>query len=260
MTKVNFLKFICIFLFSLFSTKKSAGQNKYDFSNKIFNFQFLYNYQIPGGDIAKRFGNHSGVGFGGLLKTKTNWVISSEASLLFEGDIKELNILNNLTVGSDGGGFIVNASGTPGDYSVNMRGFSTFVKAGRLFPLSEMSKNQGILLELGVGFLQHKINIQTQSNDIPQLNQEYRKGYDRLTNGIAFNQFVGYYFHSQNRFVNFYAGIDISEAYTKNRRGYNYDLMAYDKEAKKDFIAAFRFGWMIPIYMFAKSENEFQFH
>jgi hypothetical protein len=49
------------------------------------------------------------------------------------------------------------------------------------------------------------------------------------------------------------------QAQTYNRRGYNYDQMSYDSYKKSDFSTSFRFGWMIPIYLNTKEEDEFQF-
>lgn len=235
---------------------QSSNYDKYAFSNRIFNLQFLVNQQYPGGDMAKSFGPHNTIGFGGLYKTKTNWLLSGEANYIFGNNLKDVDILNNLVNGS---GYISNVSGSPGNYSVNLRGYSCFLKGGRLFSFGSSKRNRGLILQTGIGFLQYQINFQTQNNDIPQLDEEYFKGYDRLTNGIAFNQFIGYYFHSQNRLINFYAGFDLSEAFTQNRRGYVYDKKAFDNADKKDFTLGFRFGWMIPIYLQSKNEDEFNF-
>ncbi|MFY8019708.1 MAG: hypothetical protein ACOVP1_00870 [Bacteroidia bacterium] len=214
------------------------------------------NKQYPGGDMAKSFGNHNSLGFGGLYKTKNNWILSGEGNYIFGNDIKQINILDKLVNGS---GYISNVNGSPANYSVNMRGYSFMLKAGRLFTFSQLKRNKGILVQAGIGFLQYKINFQTQNNDVPQLNEEYFKGYDRLHNGIAMSQFIGYYYHSSNRLINFYVGLDLTQAYTKNRRGFLYDQKAFDTADKKDFIMGLRFGWMIPIYLHAKNEDEFNF-
>ena len=242
----------------LFSPLMVFGQeaNKYLFSNKIFNLQFLYNYHIPKGDFAKTYGNYSTIGFGGLLKTKDNWMISGEASYLFGSDIKELDILNNLI---SSGGYISSTGGSPGNYSVNMRGFTSYVGVGRLFAINKRNMNTGFMVKGSLGFIQHKINFVSQERNIPQLDENYAKGYDRLSSGLSINEFVGYFHQSQNRLINFYIGVEFMQAQTYNRRGYNYDQMSYDSNKKSDFSTSFRFGWMIPIYLNTKEEDEFQF-
>ncbi len=241
---------------SVFIALNASGQSKYAFSNKIANIEVIYNYNIPSGDISKLYGDFNAIGAGGIFKTKTNWVLSLEGSYLFGKEIKNENILNNLV---NGAGYIAAASGVPGNYSVNMRGYEAFVNGGRLFGLNKYNMNSGIMVQVGVGFLLHRINFQTQENNIPQLDANYRKGYDRLTYGIAFNEFVGYYFQSKNRLINFYLGIDFVQGNTYNKRGFNYDTRQYDKELKHDYLTSIRFGWMIPIYLNTKDENEFQF-
>ena len=233
------------------------AQDKYAFGNKIINIQFLYNYHVPSGDISKLYTNFNAIGGGSLLKTKNNWVYATELSYLFGHDIKNQALLDNLV---NGGGYIASASGSPSNYSVNMRGFDGFIKAGRLFGWNKYNMNSGILVMGGIGFLTHYTNFQIQGSDaIPQLDKDYQKGYDRFTSGIAFNQFVGYYFHSRNRLINFYAGFELMQAVTHNRRGFNYDTREFDMGTKHDFTSSIRLGWMIPIYLNTKDENEFQF-
>jgi hypothetical protein len=249
-----------LFLGILFFLKPSLGssqtRDKYLFSNKIFNLQFLYNYHRLGGDYAKTFGDYSSVGFGGMLKTKNNWVLSGEGNFLFGSDIRATSILDQLVTS---GGYISSASGNPGNYKVNMRGLSFYLQGGRVFAWNKKNMNSGILLKGGIGFLQHKIGINLNEKNIPQLDENYAKGYDRLSNGVSFNQFIGYNHQSVNRLINFYAGIEFMQAQTVNRRGFNYDEMKVDKGVKLDQSISFRFGWMIPIYMNTKDENEFQF-
>jgi hypothetical protein len=233
-----------------------TAQDKYLFSNKIIDLQFLYNYHIPGGNIAKRFGNFSSVGFGAMHKSKTNWVLGYELNYLFGDNLKETNMLDQLITS---GGYISSTSGVPGNYSVNMRGISSFIKGGRLFATKKYNKNTGILLLGGIGLLHHRVNFQAQEGNVPPLDANYQKGYDRSTSGLAFNQFIGYQYHSTNRFVNLFIGFDFMQAFTYNRRGFNYDLAQEDKQRHFDYTTSFRFGWTIPIYLNTREENEFNF-
>lgn len=239
-------------------TQRASAQDpdKYLFSNKIFNLQFLYNYHVPSGDFSKTYGNFNSIGFGGLLKQKSNWTISGEMNYIFGREILESHLFDNLVTSS---GYIGSVGGAPANYSVNMRGYSAYLKGGRVFALNHKNMNSGVMVNLGVGVIQHRINIQTQQLDIPQLDANYKKGYDRLSNGISFTQFVGYHYQSQNRLVNFYIGMEFMEARVYNQRKYNYDQMAYDHKLQKNYTTSFRFGWMIPIYLNTKEENEFQF-
>ncbi len=81
-----------------------------------------------------------------------------------------------------------------------------------------------------------------------------KKGYDRLSNGIGFTQSVGYLFLSNNRIANFFAGIEMNEAFTKNRRDFNYDQMKKDNQLRTDLLFGIRIGWILPLYKKAPKE------
>jgi hypothetical protein len=96
-------------------------------------------------------------------------------------------------------------------------------------------------------------------NNVPSLTDDLKKGYDRLSMGFATTQFIGYYFQSKNRRINFYLGLDIMEAFTQNKRGFNYDQMAFDNGQHTDLFYGPRIGWMIPIYLTTKDQDEFYY-
>ena len=140
-----------------------------------------------------------------------------------------------------------------------MRGLTASLNAGRVFQLPFSNRNSGMLIQAGFAAITHRINIQIIKNDVPQLNDDYVKGYDRSSFGWAFQGFVGYIHHGENRLINFYIGADIIRAWVKNLRGYNYDLRQYDTNIHDDYVLGLRFGWMIPIYLQTKDEDEFRF-
>jgi hypothetical protein len=40
----------------------------------------------------------------------------------------------------------------------------------------------------------HRLKIETNEQVVPQIELDYKKGYDRLTMGVNFHQFIGYSF------------------------------------------------------------------
>lgn len=224
--------------------------------NKILNFQFAYTYNEPSADLVKRFGTFHGAGFGLLLKGKKNFVYAIDATYYFGDEINENNFLSNLTNSS---GVITNTGGYPAEYTITMRGLGLQAKFGKVFPLSELNRNSGIVLMAGGGFMSHHINITTNNNDIAPLTDDYKKGYDRLSMGPAISQTLGYYFHSKNRYINFYVAFDCTQAFTSSVRKYNYDLREADTQNRTDLIWSLKFNWMIPMYLTTKEEDEFQY-
>ncbi len=253
---LNQFKVLVLFVTFMFG-QKAFGQKKGDeFSNKIFNFQFTYNAQFPSGDWAKIYGLSHGLGFGVNYKSITNWHFSLEGNYILSENLKDAVNLINLT--NSNGNTINSNNGTPATVSVTMRGWSGFAKVGKIFPVSRLNKNHGFIVQVGAGFLTHYLNYSISQNNVPQLNEDFQRGYDKLHSGYALNQFVGYYFQGENRFTNFFAGFDFTQAFTQNLRGYNYDERRYDNASKNDNMVALRFGWMIPIYLSSKGD-EFDF-
>jgi hypothetical protein len=167
---------------------------------------------------------------------------------MFGSQVRENGILDSIKT-SDG--FLIASNGKLVDTHLQERGFSAFMKFGKTFSAWGSNKNSGIVAIMGIGFLEHKIRIELigeDSKSTPQLNDEMKKGYDRLSNGIALSQSIGYLFLSNNRITNFYAGLEIIEGFTKNRRAIDYDLMKKDDKLRSDILLGIRFAWILPMY------------
>ena len=121
-------------------------------------------------------------------------------------------------------------------------------KIGKLFSMSSVNPNTGFTVLLGAGFLQHKIQIEDLNSTVPQFDGEYRKGYDRLSSGLAFTQFIGYTHLSLNRRINFYIGIEAVQAFTKGRRSTNFNTQTNGTNSRTDILFGPRVGWILPIY------------
>jgi len=104
------------------------------------------------------------------------------------------------------------------------------------------------MFTIGPGFMQHKIRIENRGNAAPQLRGDYVKGYDRLSNGFALNEFFGFIYLGNTRLINFTAGLDFTQAFTENRRTINYDTGKHDSSKRFDFLFGIKIYWMIPFY------------
>jgi hypothetical protein len=205
-------------------------------------------FDLSGGDMAKRFGSNYEAGAGFMFKTKTNWLFGFEATYLFGDRIKE-NPLNEILTEE---GFLIGEDGLYADVRVTERGTKLPVfKAGRLFPSKwgkRASVNSGWFALGGIGFLQHKINYEDVSNTAPQVRDEYKKGYDRLTNGLALTQNFGYMYLDVRRRINFFMELEFTEGFTKNRRDFNFNQMQKDTKNRFDLLAGVKIGWIFPAY------------
>lgn len=210
-------------------------------------FYANYAYQIPGGDMADRFGPNSVIGGGFQYKTRTNWVVGANFDFIFGNTLNDVDsLMYNLQTEN---GFIIDMAGNIADVSLYQRGYTLTAKVGKVIPVLSPNPNSGFYVSLSAGYLQHKIRIEVQNNNVPQLNDDYKKGYDRLTGGFTLSQFIGYMYLSDSRLLNFFGGFEFTQAWTSPLRDVYFDTMKPDpKQNRLDLLNGFKIGWIIPIF------------
>jgi hypothetical protein len=209
-----------------------------------------YGYYVPAGDMVKRFGNKSAVQLSFDFKTKYNWVLGFNGSYLFGKDIRE-SLFDSIATPS---GAIINDKGEFADVRLYERGFTVSGTIGRLISFKKPNPNSGLIINVGFGFIQHKIRIETIGNNVPQLSKQYKKGYDKLTNGFLLSESIGYLYLSNNRLANIYFGLNCMQGFTQSRRSFDYDLMKPDTQKRLDVLVGARIAWILPLYKKAPQE------
>ena len=204
-----------------------------------------YKFNLTGGDLSDRWGYNSEIGLDLKYKFKNNVTFGMNAGFIFGNQLKETSIFTNVI---NSNGTVTALGGNPAVVLFLMRGANGHIDVGYIFNRFGNNPNSGLWLNFGVGYLMHKIRIESIYDDVPQLEGDYRKGYDRLTMGVSTKQFVGYLFQADYRFLNFYAGFEFVEGFTQNVRNYNFDLEGPDTSLKFDFLYSVKVGWLIPLY------------
>jgi hypothetical protein len=150
----------------------------------------------------------------------------------------------------DENGNITDINGDIAMVLVYPRGVNTNFSFGKLFPVLSPNSNSGILFHVGAGYLLHRLRIETNDQVVPTLELDYKKGYDRLTTGINFHQFLGYSFLANSGAWNFYGGFYFQQGLTRNRRTIFFDQpdVPVSTKTRLDVQYGFRVGWYIPFY------------
>jgi len=235
-----------IVLFLLISSINLFSQNKKEEEKIIIpGISVNFGYQIPGGDLATRFGNNFNVGGTFWLKLKNNFTFGIDGYYIFGNELKKeaYTTMDGIKT-SDGN--ITDKFGHNSNIEMSERGYYIGLKAGKLFPISKGNANTGILTTIGGGFLEHKILIENDGNRTPQVLDDYKKGYDKLVNGFALQEFVGFLYMGKNRLTNFVIGFEFTQGFTKSRRNFDFQLEKYDDKNRIDLYFGFRLGWLIP--------------
>jgi hypothetical protein len=106
------------------------------------------------------------------------------------------------------------------------------------------------MVHAGVGYLNHRIKIETQTQVVPMIELDYKKGYDRLTSGVSLMQFIGYAHMARSSFYNFYGGFYCMQGFTRERRTVYFDQpnVPVSTKTRLDLLVGLKFGWFIPFY------------
>lgn len=210
---------------------------------------------LPVADMADRFGLSARVGPSIFYKTAGNWMVGLKGDFLFGSKIREDSLLINVR---DDEGLFLDDNGQRTGAAVNMRGYAIGLQAGRIFGLTPQADagGRGILVLLGAGFIQHKIQFFNQQQSIAQIREEYRKGYDRLTNGFYTEAFSGYNHFSKKGYFNFHIGLNALVGFTGGRRDYLFDVQRSGAGSRLDVLLGVRGGLYLPLWK-KKSEEVF---
>jgi hypothetical protein len=220
---------------------------------KGFVFSVNGNFDMSGADMAKRFGTSYRVGGSVNYKTTSNWIFGPKFDFILGNTIREDSFLVNQM---DETGRIFNQNGSRTRVAIYERGYIAGIQGGKIFNLSKKNGDNGLLIMTAAGFMQHKINIFDRERTITSIDKSYKKGYDRLSNGIFIEEYIAYSYFARDGLINFHIGFDITAGFTKCRRDFLYDVMRPDNQSRIDLLFGIRGGWYLPVFK-RKSEEVF---
>lgn len=203
-----------------------------------------YAHQLPGGDLADRYGHNSNVGLSIQRRTVHELLFGVEGSFLFGNKVTEPGVISNVL---NGAGQVVDQEGVMADVFLLQRGWTAFATVGKVMHWLGPNTRSGVVLKVGGGYMRHKVRVQTQQNIVPQLEDDMLKGYDRLTAGPAVMGYIGYQYLGTRRRVNFHIGLEIMAGITQPLRAFNFDTETYNITDRLDLLSGIRLGWILPI-------------
>jgi hypothetical protein len=239
------LIFIFILAFNVPCLAQRYGNQRSN-EGKLMLLNLVFGGHTPGADLADRFGRNLSLGGGFDFVTAKSYILGVQSTFFFGDEVKQ-DVLAPLR---NDDGFIFGDNGAPSEISLKERGLSIDAHIGKIIGIGGTSLRSGIRLTAGAGFFQHKIRIQDDPvAPVSILNKQYKKGYDRLSNGFVLTQFIGYQHLSNNRRINFLAGFEFSQAFTESRRSFNFDTRMKENEKRLDLLYGIRIGWTLPFYV-----------
>jgi len=249
------LSFVTIFLLLGNSFLSAQGKQVRKTNNPTYILVHLsFSFQSPKGDMGNRYGWNNSTGLGLDYLSSENWIFGTQVDYLFGSRVKE-DVLATLR---NSNGELIGNNRSVANIRLTERGWNANILFGKLIPFRKEKRLFGIRATAGVGILQHKIRIQQDpASLVPQTTGDYRTGYDRMSNGLAFTEFIGIQKVSRSRKINFIFGLELVQGFTQNRREWDYDKMAKDENKYIDFLIGGKLAWTIPFEIGAKDEDVF---
>jgi hypothetical protein len=242
---------IVVIIVCFLSTLSFAQTNMRDSSRNTLIVGANYKANLTGGDLMNRWGFNSAIGLDIEYKLKSNLIFGLNSSFVFGNTFKDTAIFSNLYNSS---GHITSYVGEEANILYLLRGMTAHASVGYVFTRFGNNANSGIWVSGGLGFMAHKIRIESLYDVVPQLEGDYRKGYDKLSMGFSTRQFVGYLFQSNFRLIRFYGGFEFVQGFTVNMRNYNFDTGGPETNVRFDALNSFKVGWIIPIAQRTRGE------
>lgn len=192
------------------------------------------------------------------LAGKAQFIFSNNLSIGLVGDYWFADAIATDVVANlrEEEGLIIDRFGELTDVQQGMRGFFLGAGVSYLIPVLKNYKRSGIEVRFEGGYVQHWIRFRTVGGQVAGLAGDYTRGYDRMTSGVAFRQYIGYRHLARNRLFNFFGGFDFMEAFTRNRRGFNFDTGKVDTKNRLDLLVGIRVGLTLPIYIYSTETQQ----
>ena len=199
--------------------------------------------QLPGADMANRFGGNGVYGGGIDFMTAGNFFFGIEGQGLCGQSVKD----DPLSILRTPDGFIIGNDRALSRVLFRERGVYLGATIGKLMTFQEDRK--GLRVAIGAGWLEHSIQIQDDDRTLTQVTGDYAKGYDRLVGGLALNEFVGWQILGKLKRSNFMIGFEFNQGFTQTRRDWDFSAMRKLEEKRLDLRFGIKAAWTIPFYL-----------
>jgi len=216
---------------------------------KAIMFHLGMGVQLPGADLADRFGFCGSYGGGIDFMTTNNYFIGFEGYGFFGKEVNE----DPLAILRTPEGYIIANTRSLSSVVLRERGMYLGGAIGKLFTFKK-EERRGVRVSLGAGWLQHRIAVQDNDRSLTQITGDYAKGYDRLTGGPALHQFIGWQKLGKLKKANFMIGFEFAQGFTQTRRDWDFSEMKKLSGKRLDLTFGIKAAWTMPFYLRAGSE------
>lgn len=242
---------VVLSLYSWFSFSQAPGRD----SLNAWLIEAGISYIGTAGELGDRINSGSSAGIGVAYKTKKNWIWGVEASYLYSNNVADPEqVVSGFKAGSQR---ILNTVGNLANITIDQRGFEAYAIVRKTLPWLNTNPNSGLQAGFGAGATTFWYNVTSSDQTVPQIQDEYDKGYDRLSAGLALKQAISYHYLSPKRTINFRISLVLAQSFTEDLRGYNYSTAQKISGNQFSFTYGLKAHWILPIYQVSRGKEYF---
>lgn len=215
---------------------------------------FDFGASMFGGDHAGRTDIGMNLGGGFMVKSKENYIYDLDFTYYWSDNLNQpYSLFPNLVTSN---GLVIDRFGTNGAISTSLRSFAFMAKFGKIFYSLKKNPNSGFFGTFGVGYQTSYFYINAQEDLVPQLSNDYAKGYDRLRGGVSLSQAIGFMHFDERNLLNYIIQFEVKENFAQPLREYDMGLGKKDTNSYKDLYFGLKVSWM---FTFKKKVKDFYF-
>ncbi len=212
-------------------------------------------YSVNAGDWADRYPAYTALPLRLEYYHKNKYTLGADFSFYLGSQVNSAGMFPGMT---DEDGALRDNNGYPAVVRYYMRGWSSRAYALRIIPLNRNTKKEArwsMQLGGGLGYTRHYTKFNFDLDMVPQLEDEYLGGYDRLTAGTQLFEQIRFQY-LDNSSVSLSAGFEFLQGFTKHQRAYDFTTRSPQNQGYFDLgIGAF-IGVIIPIKLGQTSASE----
>ena len=236
-------RYIILYFLFLYCSGLRAQAN----TNRSINLQASYLVEVPGADLADRYGLNGKFEFKLEYLTDANIAVYGKAGMRINQNVKEDVLASART--SDG--FVIGVNGFYADLFGRKRGIDGGIGLDYLIPVSKNDLRFG----LAMVYTTHWVNIVDDSRSVPIILEESRQFYDRFVSGFGIEENLQYQFNIGSNKAALLLGLQFGQSFTREHR---YLLIGENTPSQRlDLYFGLKATYLLPLFRFETKETIF---
>jgi hypothetical protein len=223
----------------------SLGLNAQGQKSKNINLQASYLLEVPGADLAQRYGQNSKFEFKLEYLSTANLALYTKGGLRINQNVKE----DVLATARTSDGFVIGVNGFYADLFGRQRGYDFGLGVDYLLPIRRQHLRFGFA---GV-YTAHWVNIVDDSRSVPTILGDAGQFYDRFASGFGIEENLQYQYNIGANKAALLIGLQFGQAFTREHR---YLLIGNGTpERRIDLFFGLKMTYLLPLFRFDTKET-----